>query len=234
MDHSAFGGFSPAAVRFLGELRMNNTRDWFQERREQCRSLLEDPAGLAVEEWRAGLSRLAGVPLQGKVFRMHRDVRFSRDKTPYNTHLRMSFGECHSADMHTDRPYWFISLEPERFLIGVGIHAFGSAGMKAWRDAVHDDTRGKALERLLKPLLDSGAQHSQPELKKVPTGYPADHTRAHLMKCKGMAVWFDMPHPAELFGAGATGFCLATWKTQLPVYKWLGSLMPGSGAVHGL
>lgn len=234
MDHNVFGGFTPAAVRFLGELRMNNSRDWFQERRDLCRSLLEEPAALAVDEWTAGLSRLTGAPLQGKAFRMHRDVRFSRDKTPYNTHLRMSFGECHSTDMHTDRPYWFISLEPERFLIGVGIHAFGSAGLKAWREAVHDETRGKGLVRILKPLLEAGAQHSPPELKKVPAGFPSDHSRAELMRCKGMAVWFDMPHPAELFDAGATRFCLAVWKKQLPVYKWLGSLMPATGGRDGL
>lgn len=224
MDHERFAGFPPDSVRFLAELAANNSRDWFTARRERCRASLEVPAAAALDQLVAGLSRRQGQALSGKVFRMHRDVRFSRDKTPYNTHLRMAIGFKRCEGSREDQPYWFFSLEPDTLILGAGVHAFGPQGLEAWRAAVADRTRGARLERILAPLLADGSHTTAPELKRVPAGWPQDHQRAHLLRCKGMAVWRELPHPAELFGPDAVEWCLSAWKPQEPLLAWLMAL----------
>jgi uncharacterized protein (TIGR02453 family) len=227
MNHDPFAGFTPDAVHFLSELQANNTRDWFQPRRERFRQALETPGAQAMESLRAGLSRAWGSPLEGKVFRVHRDVRFSRDKSPYNAHLRMSFGLSRCEGSREDHPYWFFSLEPTTLILGLGVHAFGPAGLAAWRTAVADGPSGQRLQTILDSLEAAGATRTAPELKRVPAGFPPDHARAELLRCKGMALWQELAHPADLFGPEVIPYCLDVWKALAPLQEWLLQLFDG-------
>ena len=75
--------------RFVRALSANNSRDWFQANKSDYDKKLRDPAKALLEEMSPRLAELAGFPVTSKLFRPHRDVRFSKDKTPYNTHLHM-------------------------------------------------------------------------------------------------------------------------------------------------
>ena len=85
-----FLGF-PDTQAFLRDLRANNDRDWFNAHKATYERVYKAPAEAFVAELRPRLEALAGVTLGGKVFRIHRDVRFSKDKSPYNTHLHIGF-----------------------------------------------------------------------------------------------------------------------------------------------
>src|SRR4051794_6281405 len=92
---TTFQGFPPEAIQFLAELAENNTRDWFQPRKGDYERFLKRP----MEELCIALDdqfRTRGVPLHAdparSPFRIYRDTRFSKDKSPYKTHVAASFG----------------------------------------------------------------------------------------------------------------------------------------------
>lgn len=85
----AFEGFPGEAQTFLGELRDNNTREWFTAQRARHERLIKAPAEAFVAALAPRLASLAGKPVTGKIFRVHCDVRFSHDKSPYNAHLHV-------------------------------------------------------------------------------------------------------------------------------------------------
>ncbi len=84
-----FADLIPQARAFLGELSSNNTRDWFTAHKTRYESKLKAPALLFLDQVAHDLGRSTGQSLRPKLFRAHRDVRFSKDKTPYHTHLNM-------------------------------------------------------------------------------------------------------------------------------------------------
>jgi uncharacterized protein (TIGR02453 family) len=103
-------GFAEMVVTaqgFFAELAANNSKDWFEPRKEQHASQIRRPAELLSEILAEDLSRLTGRSHAGKVYRIHRDVRFSKDKSPYNAHLHILWSAGEGA------PGWFLAVEPQ-------------------------------------------------------------------------------------------------------------------------
>src|SRR6188508_3801769 len=90
----AFPGFSPDAVDFLVELAQNNDRSWFQPRKAEYERLLREPMEALVADLAERLAA-RGIPLRAdpkrSIFRIYRDTRFSKDKSPYKTHVAANF-----------------------------------------------------------------------------------------------------------------------------------------------
>ena len=91
---AGFEGFSDEAVKFFRLLRKNNTREWFQPRKEvfdtEIRAVMEELVGLVNHE----LGKFAPAHIaepKKAVYRIYRDTRFSSDKTPYKTHIAANF-----------------------------------------------------------------------------------------------------------------------------------------------
>lgn len=84
-----FASLIPDARRFLGELFENNSRDWFAGQKSRYDADLKIPATLLLDQIAQDVGRATGATLTPKLFRAHRDVRFSKDKTPYHTHLHL-------------------------------------------------------------------------------------------------------------------------------------------------
>ena len=81
-----FNQLVPDAKDFLSRLAQNNTRDWFSEHKAEYERHIKGPAQLFLDQIAARLQKRLATPIKTKLFRIHRDVRFSKDKTPYNTH----------------------------------------------------------------------------------------------------------------------------------------------------
>src|SRR4051794_41802538 len=91
MSDTGFPGFPPAAQAFLAGLREHNDRDWFNAHKATYESAVKGPAEALLAYLEPELAALTGGPVSGKIFRIHRDVRFSKDKRPYNAHLHIAF-----------------------------------------------------------------------------------------------------------------------------------------------
>jgi uncharacterized protein (TIGR02453 family) len=220
---SGFPGFPPQAMRFLADLRDNNDRGWFTAHRQTYEQAIRGPAESFLACLEPALASLTGGPVTGKIFRIHRDVRFSKDKRPYNAHLHIAFPARGRAGGVTACGYFF-ALEPERVLLGAGGFDFSGPVLDAYRAAAADPAKGAALERILARLAKAGLRIEGAELKRAPQPYAQDHPRAALLRRKGLNAWRDLTDPAVITGDRLFAETLATFETLAPLVKWLGDL----------
>jgi uncharacterized protein (TIGR02453 family) len=190
-----FTGFTSDAIQFLADLAQNNDRAWFQPRKAVYERLLKEPLeGLMVAL--ADRFEARGIPLladpRRSPFRIHRDTRFSRDKSPYKANVAASFpwvGESGAPALGTDAaPHdcgGYFSFRPGEMVTGGGIWRPGKARLGAFRRAIVTEP-----DRVRAALEDPGfvawfgGAHSHETLRRVPPGYPADHPMADRLRWK--------------------------------------------------
>ena len=112
-----FADLIEVSNRFFAELKVNNTREWFQDRKDFYNTDIKKPAELLADLLAEDLNRLTGNPHKPKLFRIHRDVRFSKDKTPYNPHLHFQWSRPDTATA----PNWFLGSSPDYLIVAMGV-----------------------------------------------------------------------------------------------------------------
>jgi len=197
---------SSTATDFLRALHANNDRHWFEAHKADYLNHLKRPGEDFAEALAAALEAATGEAHAWRIFRIHRDVRFSKDKTPYNTHLRISLspeGECAEGG-----PVWMFGLDPDRLTLGAGIFELTKPRLETWRARV-DAHDGVAIVQLFSRLGRDGIRMSEPELKRVPAPYAQDHPQGELLRHKGLTAWIDCPDSRLAFGADGPANCVA-------------------------
>ena len=162
---SAVNWLSPATVEFLAALRSHNDRDWFAAHKADYEDHLKYPAEQFAAALASELAAATGKPHDYRIFRIHRDVRFAKDKTPYSAHLHISLspeGGCREGG-----PVWMFGLDPDGLNLGAGIFAFSPPRLARWREWCAGG-EGEAIGETLARLIAAGARLSEPELKRVP------------------------------------------------------------------
>ena len=230
-----FAGFSPDAIQFLADLAQNNDRAWFQPRKAEYERLLKEPFEALI----ASLAdRLAarGVPMladpKRSPFRIYRDTQFSKDKSPYKTHLGATFpfveeapgvaGGGHDARAHGNGGYFH--FQPGEMYVGGGMWQMDKPPLEAFRAAVlSDPDRVRAAVEEPAFVAWFGGVHPHDELKRFPPGYPQDHPLAHMFRWKdvvfGRRLSDEEALSPELPDRLAEGYA-----TAVPVFRFLASL----------
>ena len=167
---------------FLNTLADNNTKDWFTENKPTYETQLKAPALALLDTLAASLKKQTGQVPSTKLFRPHRDVRFSKDKTPYHLHLHMLWS--------TPPVGYFFGIGRDYLAVGGGIMGFDKDQLTHWR-AAFDGPKGVQLAGAIADLQTQSARMDDPELKRVPAPYDKDHPNAALLKRKSCTVWFD-------------------------------------------
>lgn len=213
-----FTGFQPAAVQFLADLAANNERSWFQPRRGEYERLLKEP----LEALCADLTErfaAAGLPLeadpQRSPFRIYRDVRFSRDKSPYKTHVAARFPMRGAPGIGG-----YFSLGPGMIYAGAGMHMPEPARLAAFRAAVAaDPDRLRAL--LVEPaFVETFGDLGGDRLTRVPAGYPKDHPAADLLRLKE-TVFSRSLSDEEAFSPDLPDLLTRTFAAGVPLLRYL-------------
>ncbi|SHH57656.1 DUF2461 domain-containing protein [Cognatishimia maritima] len=183
----AFQSLIPDTRQFLNELAVNNNREWFLENKGRYDSTLKRPAELLMTQVSADLAKMYECEVQSKLFRPHRDVRFSKDKTPYHEHLHMLW----TADLGGVQPLgFFFGISQTYISIGAGLMAFDKDTLISWR-AMVDGPLGGDLAHLIQALQTKSFRVAEPELKRVPAPYDREHPRADLLRRKSLSAWRD-------------------------------------------
>ena len=191
---ATFEGFKPDAVRFLLELRANNERAWFQSRKSEFERLLKEPLeALCAAVGERFVARR--IPLLADVrspFRIYRDMRFSKDKLPYKTHVAASFAwagdgapkglQGKAEQAHGAGGYFHFG--PDEAWVGGGLWRPERPLIEAWRSLVTKEP--KRLHQAIDAPAFTRAfgQLDGDRLLRVPPGYPPDHPDAELLKLK--------------------------------------------------
>jgi len=185
----------PELFRFLGQLARNNERDWFEKNKRRYETDLKQPALRFIAEFAAPLARISphfrAIPSasRGSLFRIHRDVRFSKDKSPYKTHAGLHFRHEAAADVHA--PGFYLHLEPGQSFVGVGIWHPDPPTLKRLREAVARDAAGwrraTAAAGFKKRYRLSGDA-----LKTPPRGFDPEHPLIEDIKRKDFIAVADL------------------------------------------
>lgn len=212
--------FSNETLDFLTALARNNRRDWFEANRAWYEAAVKDPAKGLAARLNAGIESFTGLAHRPRIFRIHRDVRFSKYKTLYNSHVHMSFVPQDGGD---PPPAWMMGLSPDCFTLGCGLFAFGKSDLAAWREEVCSE-RGEGIARLRADARADRIRLSPPELKRVPAPHAGDHPRADLLRHKGIVGWIDGDGPQDGLGPDAHRRALDAFARLRPLFDALWEL----------
>ena len=228
MSDGEFRGFRPAAMRFLRSLKRNNTREWFQAHREEYEREVRAPLAALVEEMDVRFAELApeivGDPKRS-LFRIHRDVRFSSDKSPYKTNAACWFYHggagrgVGSTTPHGGAGFYF-HMEPGGSMIGGGIWMPPRPTLGRLRERIDEDHR--ALRRVLADASVKkrfGALDASAMLTRMPRGYRDDHAAADLLRHQSFTVGRTLGD-AELFSPGLADVLARDYARLVPLVRW--------------
>jgi uncharacterized protein (TIGR02453 family) len=232
-DTTPFTGFRPEAIQFLVDLADNNDRAWFTPRKGEYERLLKEPlAALCVAL--DGAFRARRIPLEGdptrSPFRIYRDVRFSKDKSPYKTNVAASFpwADGGGADGphgfgESGNPGGYFHMSPGEVYIGGGMWHPSTAKLGAFRAAIVDDPT--AVRDLIDQprFVATFGQISGDKLKRVPPGFPSDHPEAELLKQKDLTFGRRLADD-DVMGPQLVDLIADSFAVAVPVMRWLATL----------
>lgn len=233
-DAPPFTGFTTEAIQFLVDLAEHNDRAWFQPRKDDYERLLKEP--LAALCGALG-ERLAarGVPLQAdparSPFRIYRDTRFSRDKSPYKTHLGASFPWTESVDGAGERPDagahgngGYFNFQPGEMYAGGGMWMADKPRLDALRRAIVD-TPDRVRSAIEDPAFVAwfGGVRTHDELTRIPPGYPADHPMAAMFRWKDL-VFGHRLSDADVCSPDLPDLLAEGYAAAMPVFRFLATL----------
>ena len=180
-----FAGFPPEGMTFLRGLKKHNTREWFQPRKEIYEEKVKSPM---LELVTALMQRLADfapdyvADPNKAIYRIYRDTRFSKDKTPYKTHIAAVF-KHRDLEKHSGAGFYF-SVAPEEIEVGGGVYMPMPEHLLAIRNYLaenHEEFRRIAAARDVRRLFGEVTGDS---LSRVPKGFAADHPAVDLLRMK--------------------------------------------------
>jgi uncharacterized protein (TIGR02453 family) len=216
-----FVGFPEGGRAFLEALAKKQDRDWFSARKAEYEALWHAPMTSLLSDARAALDDTYPMVSEStlKVFRIHRDTRFSKDKTPYKTHCAGSLSLSGGLPMSGTGLYVQLGLEGEFFAAGRWM--LEKEALEKFRAAVASDA-GAVLEKRLEAARKRGFELIAHEtLKRVPAPYAADHPRAELLRLKGFALRFPAPPPGLAQARKLLPWLVKQTKTVSTVLEWL-------------
>jgi uncharacterized protein (TIGR02453 family) len=211
---TAFDTLISDAKSFYTTLHANNTRDWWQDNKETYDIKLKAPALALLDDLTAPLTKLSDTPIKSKLFRPHRDVRFSKDKTPYNTHLHMMWQLDSDAPQN---PVFFFGIGQDYVTTGAGMMGFDKPVLMNWRKMADLDT--DRIMGIVSAIEDQGFSLREPALKRVPSPYDKDHPAGHLLRMKGLVATRAITKDAHL-----PDQIIAEFKTAWPINDLLISI----------
>jgi uncharacterized protein (TIGR02453 family) len=226
-----FTGFPKQTLSFLAGLAAHNEKAWFDAHRDDYERYYLAPSKSFVVATGEKLARFApkvnAEPrVNGSLSRINRDIRFSKDKSPYKTHLDLWFWE--GGKRGWDCSGFYFRLMPDSLFLGAGIHVFEAQPLALFREAVLDPKKGKAAEKAIAETRKAGYEVGGLEYKKVPRGLPEDHPRAELLKYKGLYTMLDLKVPKELGSAKLVDLCAGHYQKMAPLHRWLASVVVGA------
>jgi len=200
----AFGGWPEEALDFYDGLAADNTKTYWTAHKAVYDEQVLRPMTDLTEE----LAAEFGEP---KIFRPYRDVRFSKDKTPYKTHIGAVIGGT-----------GYVQFSAEGLGAGAGMWQLEPDQLARYRAAVASDRLGAELEQVIAEIEKADiAIHGHGALKSAPRGYPAGHPRVTLLRYKGLTAWRQWPVAPWLESAQAKDRVADFLRTTRPLCSWL-------------
>lgn len=216
-----FEGFSAEAFRFLADLKRNNRRDWFLERKSTYLREVRDPMEHFVEAIGARLEGFAPEFVANprtSVYRIYRDTRFSADKSPYKPHVAALFPH-RELGKHQGAGF-YVHVAPDDVFVGGGLYRPERQDLLAVRTRLSSEHR--AFQSLVsRPVFRRMFRElSGEQLQRVPRGFPSDHPAADLLRHKQFLARRNLDSRVAQT-PDFTGEVIRTFRALLPICRFL-------------
>jgi uncharacterized protein (TIGR02453 family) len=181
------GLFTADLFGFLKDLKKHNDRAWFARNKERYLDVVQEPAIEFVRAFAPALARISPQfvaddrPVGGSLFRIYRDVRFSKDKSPYKTHVGISFRHRNGKDVHA--PGYYLHLEPGQVFAAAGIWHPDREPLGRIRSAIAEKP-GEWTKATHEKRFGSKFRLGGDVLKRAPVGFDPDHPLIEDLKRK--------------------------------------------------
>lgn len=209
---------------FFAELKQNNSKDWFAPRKSHYNTAIKKPAEFFGDVMAEDFSRISERVYQPKLFRIYRDVRFSKDKTPLNAHLHMIWSQPGDNPF---APAFFFGSEPGDMTVGFGLMGLKGDSLTRFRAFIDHwgDFFVDAIEATGMQWSDWGPE----PLKRVPAPYDKEHPHGDLLRRKGMIVSTRMDEGWRTEKGGLVSAVRAQFERTLPLQKLLNEKLSADG-----
>jgi uncharacterized protein (TIGR02453 family) len=226
---TTFDGFPRSAPGFLEELAIEMSREWFEANKQRYQDEWVRPMTGLLGAVSAGLAKAyAPVKLgEPKVFRIYRDTRFSKDKSPYKTHVAgmIPIGKRKPGEGGCAAVYVHLGVDEE--FVGVGAYVFDPGQLAKWRKMVAADKTGAPLATLVAKLRKNGYDvGGYEDYKKVPKGFAPEHPRAELLKMKGITAGFPAIPRGLIHKPDFADWLITHGKATAPLVTWIHKNVP--------
>lgn len=209
--------------KFLNELRANNNREWFLNNKDRYGQLVRDPVLRFIADLQDPLHKINRhivadtSPTQGSMMRIYRDIRFSRDKSPYKTSVSAHF--WHDKGKEGATPAYYLHLEPRASLIGAGIWRPEPRALKKIRDAIAKDPKqwkGVTSGALFGSKYKMGGE----ALQRPPLGYDPQHAFIEDIKRRDFTIGQSLTDN-QVLGGDFLDLTLASFRQTAPFLQFL-------------
>ena len=230
--------FTPAALRFLRGLAKNNNKEWFEAHRAEYEGEVREPMRDLIGEMNARMAKFAreiGGDPKRSMFRINRDIRFSKDKSPYKTHAACWFHHTRAtsrvgSEADAGSAGFYFHLEPGRSMVGGGLWMPPRPQLNKLRDAIAKDPKG--FDRMAKGLTKRfGELDDEAKLTRMPRGFAEDHPAAKWLRYQSFTNG-RLLKDSEVAGAGLPALLAKDFQGLLPLVRWLNGALgfPASAA----
>lgn len=201
-----FSGFPTTALDFYEDLEVDNSKTFWTSHKSVYDADVKAPMVALLGE----LEQEFG---PGKTFRPYRDVRFSKDKSPYKTHQGGFVEACPGVG-------FYVQVDASGLFVAGGYYAHTAEQLARYRAAVDDERRGRALQRVVRKLESAGFDIGGDRLATRPRGVAADHPRIELLRHRSLTAGSHLGCPDWLGTPEAADHVRQTWRAMRPLVEW--------------
>ncbi len=178
-----FNGFSKKGIQFLKDLKVNNTKVWFEDHRHIWEDEIRTPTESFVEEMGETLQILVPTinykaKTNKSLFKIYRDVRFSKDKTAIKSKIGLLWWQGTGHRMQSS--CFYMHFDKDTYFIASGIRSFKQPMLKTFREYLKDEKKQKELHHILENLKSLGYRIPEPQYKRLPRACNGDDKYAYL------------------------------------------------------
>ena len=204
MSCVSFTGIPLAALDFYEDLEADNSKAFWTARKDTYDEHVKAPITALADALATDFGDY-------KYFRPYRDVRFSKDKTPYKTHQGVWFGESRA----------YLHVSAAGLFVACGYWHMSSGQVARLRRGIDDDVAGPLLEKAVTSVRRKGYAIGGEQLTRVPSGYAKDHPRAELLRHKALTASREIGAPDWLATPKARVEIAKAWRAMAPLVAWL-------------
>ena len=219
-----FKGYPKESITFLKEIEKNNNKVWFENNKARFEKLIKEPSKDFVIEMGEHIQALvptinAEPKVNGSLFRIYRDIRFSKDKTPLKTRIGVIFWQGRGKRLKSS--CFYMHFNKDELFMASGIRWFDRATLLAFRELIKNRQKREELAKILERLEALGFKTAQPHYKRLPKGFDSDMTHKELALVDAMFAAKSFKVDDYLFSEKLVDACYTHFELMYDLHEWV-------------